>query len=139
MISGRYDFSLDTKNRIFIPAKLREQLGEQIVMVRGIDTCVSVYSAELWEEFCARLEALPKTETRHVKRFLYSSAVEARIDGQGRVILPSALRDYAKIEKCVIILGVGDHAEIWSEERLLETEAQTDAAELEAMLVKLGF
>ncbi len=139
MISGRYDFSLDAKNRIFVPARLRESLGQTIVLVRGIDACIAVYSASCWEDFCARLEALPKTETRHVKRFLYSSAVEAKIDGQGRVILPTGLRDYAKIEKEIIILGVGDHAEIWSQALLAEFEAAADPAGMEDMLIKLGF
>ena len=139
MISGRYDFTLDGKNRIFIPARLREEFGENIVFVRGIDTCVAVYSASCWEAFCARLEELPRTEARHVKRFLYSSAVEAHIDSQGRVILPSLLRDSAKIEKCAIILGVGDHAEIWSDTALAEFEAESDIPDMEEMLIKLGF
>ena len=139
MISGRYDFSLDAKNRIFVPAKLREDLGEQIVMVKGIDECIAVYSCAEWEAFCARLEELPKTEMRHVKRFLYSSAVETHIDSQGRVILPSLLRDYAKIEKCVIILGVGDHAEIWSEDSWRREEEASDRSSMEEMLIKLGF
>ena len=139
MISGKYDFSLDTKNRIFVPAKLRESLGDQIVMVRGIDECVSVYPAERWENFCERLESLPQTQVRHVKRFLFSSAVECKIDGQGRVILPSSLRDYAKIEKCVIIFGVGDHAEIWSDSVWTAREAEQDVAAMEEMLVQLGF
>lgn len=139
MISGRYDFNLDSKNRVFIPAKLREELGEQIVFVRGIDSCISLYSAPRWEAFCARLDELPRTEARHVKRFLYSSAIEGKIDGQGRVILPSLLKDYAKIEKCVIILGVGDHAEIWSGELYAAFEADADTAGMEEMLIKLGF
>ena len=139
MISGRYDFTLDGKNRIFIPARLREEFGENIVFVRGIDACVAVYSASCWEAFCARLEELPRTEARHVKRFLYSSAVEAHIDSQGRVILPSLLRDYAKIEKCAIILGVGDHAEIWSDTELADCEARADLPDMEEMLIKLGF
>ena len=139
MISGRYDFTLDGKNRIFIPARLREEFGENIVFVRGIDRCVAVYSASCWEAFCARLEELPKTEARHVKRFIYSSAVEAHIDSQGRVILPSLLRDYAKIEKCAIILGVGDHAEIWSDTELAAFESKADLPDMEEMLIKLGF
>lgn len=139
MISGRYDFTLDGKNRIFIPARLREEFGENIVFVRGIDRCVAVYSASCWEAFCARLEELPRTEARHVKRFLYSSAVEAHIDGHGRVILPSLLRDYAKIEKCAIILGVGDHAEIWSDTELAAFESKADLPDMEEMLIKLGF
>ena len=139
MISGKYDFSLDAKNRIFVPAKLREDLGEQIVMVKGIDRCISVYPLSGWESFCAKLEALPKTEIRHVKRFLYASAMECKIDGQGRVIIPTPLRDYANIEKYVIIIGVGDHAEIWSQAGWISEEEKADTQSMEDMLIKLGF
>lgn len=139
MISGKYDFSLDAKNRVFVPAKLRDELGEQIVMVKGIDECISVYPLAGWESFCAKLEALPKTEIRHVKRFLYASAIECKIDGQGRVIIPTPLRDYAKVEKHAIIIGVGDHAEIWSQDGWTAEEEKANSSNMEEMLIKLGF
>lgn len=139
MISGSYEATLDAKNRIFIPAKVREKLGSDVVLVRGIDECVTLYSAAEWESFASKLEALPMTQARHLKRFLYSSAVECTIDGQGRIIIPSLLRDYAKLEKCVIIVGTGTRAEIWSQDIWQSEQEKSDRESMEKMLIELGF
>ena len=139
MISGSYEASLDSKNRIFIPARVREKLGSDIVLVKGIDECITVYSAAEWENFTLSVEKLPMTQARHLRRFLYSSAVECTIDGQGRIIIPSSLRDYAKLEKCVIIVGTGVRAEIWAADVWQKEQEKTDRDSMEKMIIELGF
>ncbi len=139
MISGSYEATLDSKNRIFIPAKVREKLGSDVVLVRGIDECITVYSSVEWENFASNLEKLPATQSRHLKRFIYSSAVECTIDTQGRIIIPSLLRDYAKLEKCVIIIGTGQKAEIWSSQIWQSEQESSDRESMEKMLIELGF
>ena len=82
MISGKYDFSLDAKNRVFVPAKLRDALGDQIVMVKGIDECISVYPLAGWESFCAKLEALPKPKFAMSNDFYMLLPLNARLMGR---------------------------------------------------------
>ena len=126
-----YKCVVDAKGRLFIPAKMREQFkeGEQVILARSLDSCVSVYTEEKWKGFEEKIDSLPSTEARDVKRFFYGSMQETELDPQGRVLLPLRLREFASIQKQVVVVGCGDHAEIWDEDnyrvKLSETKTET--------------
>lgn len=118
MFMGSYSHNIDSKGRVIIPAKMREQLGEQFVITRGFDECVAIYSMEEWEQVMQRLSELPSTQksARRLKRMFLSYAVEVEPDKQGKVIIPSALRDMAHLDKEVLVVGQENHIEIWNED-----------------------
>lgn len=114
---GEYSQVIDAKNRVFIPAKYRETLGDKIFVTRNVDGCLSVYSEEGWSEYCEKLKALPTAEGSYLTRFIFSSTIDAKPDSQGRVVLSPALKEYAGLTKDIYIIGVGDHVEIWDKEK----------------------
>lgn len=128
MFLGQYEHSLDKKGRIIMPAKFRENLGDSFIMTFGLEKCLFVYPVEEWEKLSQNLQNLPfgKKDTRAFKRTLASQASVNSFDQQGRVIIAKYLRDYAGIEKNVVIIGVFERIEIWDSERwagyALETE-----------------
>ncbi len=138
MLTGKYTHSLDAKNRLIIPSKLKEQLGDKITILRGSDKCLTLYSAEEWEKYAKKISELPKTKVRELTRYLYSNSLEVQPDSQGRVMIPPEMLKYAEIEKNIITVGCGTYAEIWSEE--VWTRMQLDEApeNYTEMLVELG-
>lgn len=116
MLTGKYTHSLDAKNRIIIPAKLKEQLGETVTILRGSDNCLTIYSEAEWANYAEQIGKLPKTELRAITRYLYSNSIEVQPDTQGRVMLTQEMLDYAEITKDVITVGCGKYAEVWSKE-----------------------
>ena len=113
---GEYSHSIDAKGRLIVPAKFRELLGDQFVVTKGFDGCLFVFAQDGWDQFEEKLQALPmdKPEARMLGRFFISGAIDAEVDKQGRILLPSNLLQHAKIEKEAIIAGVGNRVEIWS-------------------------
>ena len=100
-----------------MPAKFREELGEVFYATKGTDESVTVLSQQAWEELGAKICALPSAQTKDLKRFLFSSAAELIPDKQGRVLIPQVLRNYAHLEKDVVIIGTGSRVEIWDAQR----------------------
>ena len=139
MFFGEYSHNLDSKKRMNLPSKLREELGERVVMTKNVDKCISLYPFDRWIAYTQRLETLPETETRMVKRFLFSAAVDTTIDASGRILISPILCDYAGIEKSVKVIGVGDHIEIWDEKRWNEEISSENTSEITDLLIKLGF
>ncbi len=113
MLMGKFEHSLDPKNRINFPARFREQLGESFILTVGLDECIAVYSEEEWAKLEARIAGLPMAKARSIKRYFFSNAVTVEPDKQGRILLPAHLREYAHLDKDVLVTGVSDHAEIW--------------------------
>ncbi|MEC9488054.1 MAG: division/cell wall cluster transcriptional repressor MraZ [Halanaerobium sp.] len=118
MFMGEYRHSMDSKGRVIIPAKFRDELGNSFVITRGLDNCLFVYPMEEWRVLEEKMKALPLTSknARTFVRFFFSGAVETELDKQGRVSLPANLRDYASLEKDVVIIGVSSRMELWSGE-----------------------
>lgn len=139
MFCGEYSHNLDSKKRMILPAKLRDELGETVVMTKSVDRCVALYPMERWHAFTAKLDTLPDIETRQVKRFLYAAAFETSVDGQGRILVAPNLCEYAGLSKSVKVIGVGDHIEIWDEKRWAEENSSENTADLTDLLIKLGF
>ena len=116
MLAGEYRYAIDLKKRLFIPAKLREDLGDTVILMKSVDQCISVYSKQAWEVFEKKLAELPAIKTRQAVRFLYSSIAEVQLDSQGRVLLPKNLCQYAGLSQHAVVIGVGTHLEIWDEQ-----------------------
>lgn len=114
---GNYTHTLDAKNRVFFPAKFREELGSPIVITVNLDGCLSAYSAVEWGKFIDKLKALPKSQTGDITRFFSGIAIKAVPDGQGRVMLNRDLLDFAEIKGGVTFVGCADRVEMWAEEK----------------------
>lgn len=119
MLIGEYEHTLDVKGRIIMPAKLRENMNEKFVITKGLDGCLFGFPMSEWTSFEEKLKSLPITnkDARDFVRFFLSGAVESEIDKQGRFLIASNLREYASMEKEVIIIGVGTRIEFWSKAR----------------------
>lgn len=118
MLIGEYRHSLDSKGRVNFPAKLREDLGELFILSKGLgDECLFVYSQEEWGKLTDKLNRLPLSKARALQRFLFSGATQAQPDKQGRVLIPQNLREYAGLQKELVIVGASNRAEIWDEQR----------------------
>ena len=119
MFTGEYRHSLDVKNRLIIPSKVREQRGENIVITRGLDGCLFGYQLNVWQKMLEKLNSLPftKKDARNFTRFMTSGAITLEFDKQGRINIPSYLLDYASLKEDVIIIGVINRIEIWSKDR----------------------
>lgn len=110
---GEYQHNIDAKGRMIFPVRLREALGEGAVIFRGMDHCLTVFSAEQWETLQNKVNALPISVGRDVRRF-YAANYELEPDAQGRIVVPPILRKYANLEKEVTIIGMMDRVEIWN-------------------------
>ena len=119
MFIGEYEHSVDPKGRLIMPAKLRDEIGEKFVVTKGLDGCLFAYSQNEWLAFEEKLKTLPLTSknARDFTRFFLSGAIECEIDKQGRFLLTSNLREFAGLEKDVVIIGVNTRIEIWSKEK----------------------
>lgn len=137
-LTGEYFHTVDAKGRLFVPAKLRESLGESFMIARNPDGCLSLYDNEGWQRLTDKLSQFPDSVTRPVRRFLFTFAAEAVPDAQGRIILPQGLREYAGIQREIAILGVGDHAEIWDRDKWESMKSGEDAANIDKMMRELG-
>jgi len=117
MFMGEYHHTIDDKGRLTLPSKVREQLGYDFVVTRGLDHCLFVYPKNGWTEIINKYQSLPNTkDARNFMRFFLSGATEVNLDKQGRINIATPLISYASLEKECIIIGVNDHLEIWSEE-----------------------
>ena len=138
-VTGQYQHTIDAKGRLFIPSKLREELGETFYVTMGTDACLSVYSDASWARFTEKFESLPYTRTKSM-RPLFANAAKCEPDAQGRILLPQKLRAYAGLEKDVTVIGVSNRAEIWDAERWAKVEAEElNAENLAAVMEELGF
>jgi MraZ protein len=116
MLLGEYEHTIDDKNRLTLPAKFRHAFADGIVVTRGMDGCLYAYTRAQWGDLVdRRLAALDplSQEARRMQRFFFSGAAEAELDKQGRLMLPAALLEHAKLARDVVVAGVHDHLEIW--------------------------
>jgi mraZ protein len=143
MLTGDFTHSVDGKGRLIIPVKFRESLGENFVITKGMDGCLFVYPSEEWKEFEEKIKVLPLTnkKVREFKRFMLGSAVEGALDKQGRVLLPPSLREFAELEKEVVLVGVLDKVEIWDKAKWEESNAlvEENIEDIAADMEELGW
>ena len=122
MFMGEYNHVIDAKGRLIIPARFRELLGEEFILTKGLDGCLSIYPMDAWEAFETKLRALPLTNknARTFTRFFVAGATNCELDKQGRILVPQTLREFAGLEKEVVLTGNLDRIEIWSKEKWSE-------------------
>ncbi|SFF94347.1 MraZ protein [Halobacillus alkaliphilus] len=118
MFMGEFQHNIDTKGRIIVPSKFREDLGETFVLTRGLEQCLFAYPMNEWKLLEEKLKKLPltKKDARAFTRFFFSGAVECEVDKQGRINIPPPLRKYASLEKECVVIGVSNRIEFWSNE-----------------------
>lgn len=134
MFCGQFEHAVDSKGRLIIPARIREALSdgfqERCVVTRGIEPCIALYPKDEWDSLVRKLRAsLPRMsgKGRWFLRKVFGMATECELDKQGRILIPQHLREFAGIEKEVVVIGVLDHVEIWSKDRWREADAQEEA------------
>ena len=143
MFRGRYTHGIDSKGRLSIPSRFRETLSERYdsrLVITAYDSCLIAYPLAEWQLLEEKVAALPefKKDTKAFLRFFYSSATDCPIDKLGRVLIPQALRDYAKLEKDVILVGAFRHMEIWSKALWDRAEAAASQEDIVNTLERLG-
>ena len=136
---GKYKHTVDPKGRLFVPSKLRDELGEAFYVTLGLDHCLSVYTETGWQAILDKYNALPISQARKM-RFLFANAAKCEPDKQGRFLIPTELRQYAGIRQEVTFIGQGGRAEIWNSETYEEQEREMLTPEnLAATMEELGF
>ena len=151
MFVGKYQNSIDSKSRLIIPAKFREELGGRCVVAQSLDKCLTISTLAEWEKCLEELKALPRSnpEARMIRRYFNQSAATCDVDKQGRVTIPQELKDYAGITKELVTIGNIDNIEVWSKENWEKdafaqagedlTAADINASEIAEKLEKFNF
>lgn len=138
-MTGEYQHSLDNKGRLFIPAKLRDELGDVFFVTLSMDKCLSAYSSENWRLFSDKVSAMPYVKQRKM-RPLFAHAARCELDAQGRALIPQNLRDYAGLVKNITVIGCNNHAELWdSDEWNKMLEEETRPENIAAVMEELEF
>ena len=140
MFMGEYNHSVDAKGRLIVPAKFREQLGEEFVVTKGLDGCLFVYPQEEWKHIEDKFREVPLTtkDARKFSRFFFAGAASCEIDKQGRILIPGVLREYAGLEKDVVLVGVLSRIEIWDKHNWEESNTYDDMDEIAEHMADLG-
>ena len=125
MFIGEYEHTLDEKKRVSLPKAFRSALGKKIIMTRGLDNCLFVYSRSSWEKVAAKLQELSiaQADTRGFNRFILSGAAEVEVDAAGRVLIPDHQKQFAGLDKEVVFAGVSDRVEVWDKQKWTEYKA----------------
>ncbi len=139
VFKGEYHYSLDEKGRVVLPPKFRRALGNAVVVTRGLDECVFVYSPQEWGRFEKKLRGL-SINKRDFVRFILASAEDVEVDRQGRMMIPAHLRRFAKIDREAVVVGVINRLEVWGKENWLKyiEKAQTETPRLAAQMDQLS-
>lgn len=142
LFMGEHRHTLDAKGRLIMPLEFRELLGETFFMTKGTEGCLFVYSREGWKEFEEGLNRLPDITNgrgRDFRRYFYGSCVKCEPDKQGRVLVPAPLREFAKLEKDIILVGTGPRIEVWGPEAWAQYNSNLSFEEMEADAAKFGW
>lgn len=122
-MTGTYEHALDTKSRLSMPSRLREEIGDTFHLAMGADECLTVYPQNAWEELCRRADELEDEEDREAMEVFFAQAYRCVVDSQNRIVIPPLLREYAQLEKDVVIVGANNVARIWNAKRWAEKVA----------------
>ena len=137
---GTYYHNIDVKGRMNFPTKLRECLGTPFFITTGIDqVCLTVYAQEEWDRLAAKVAAMPESKGGIIKRWIFSGAAEVTPDKQGRILIPQNLRQFAGLEKDVVVIGANNKAEIWEKSRWEALNDAMNREELLSVMEELGF
>lgn len=142
MFMGEYNHTVDSKGRLIVPSKFREQLGDEFVVTKGLDGCLFVYTTDEWHGIEEKFRSIPMTskDARKFSRFFFAGAAALEVDRQGRILLPPVLREYAALQKEVVLVGVLNRVEIWDKARWQEnTYDEDEMDEIAEHMADLGF
>lgn len=135
---GEFKSTLDAKGRMNFPVKLREELGSSFVISKTIgEKCIKVYSNEDWNALVESIRKMPQVKTAEIQRFLFGSAFEVEPDKQGRVLIPSPLREYAGLQTEIVIVGLEGRAEIWDKQKWESFNSSLDMDQLMAAAMEM--
>ena len=138
-MTGEFQHNLDSKGRLSIPARLREELGNIFFVTLSMDKCLCAYSAESWQSFTDRVNEMPYVKQRKM-RPLFAYAAKCELDAQGRILLPQNLREYAGLTKNVTVIGCNNHAEFWDSDSWNEiNRIETTPENIAAVMEELDF
>ncbi len=139
MLIGEYTHNIDAKKRLSLPSKWRKELGESVVITRGLDNCLFIYPLKEWEKITEKIGSLPlgQADTRGFNRFFLSGAVEAEVDSVGRILVPDFLKEFAGLTSKVVLAGIHDRVEMWDEKRWIEYKRRIEG-QADALAEKLG-
>ncbi len=140
MLAGEFQHNIDSKGRVIVPAKFRDELGDTIVITKGLDKCLFVFPKAEWDKLEKELSELSLSKGRKIQRFFYGGMTECEIDKQGRILVPQALRDYSELLKDVVFVGLSKRAELWSKEEWSKQNADfiEDAEDVALQMEELG-
>jgi MraZ protein len=140
MFMSEYNHSIDAKGRVIVPVKFREALGDEFVVTQGLDGCLFVFPDSEWKAFEEKLKSLPMAnkDARKFVRFFLAGAALVEIDKQGRILIPPVLREFAALEKDVVVVGVGSRVEIWDKARWNDSTTFEDMDEIANHMTDLG-
>ena len=142
LLIGEYEHTLDEKKRISLPKNFRAALGRAVVITRGLDNCLYIFSRENWEQVAKKLQSLSfvQAETRAFGRVMFSGAAEVEVDAAGRILIPDHQKEYAGLKKRAIFTGVSDRVEVWDAERwhAYKKRIDKDAEKLAEKLSEIG-
>jgi|SRR3989344_5025351 len=139
MLTGEYIHTLDEKKRVSLPSKFRNEVGKKIVVTRGLDNCLFMYSSAEWQKIAQKISdmGMAQADKRSFNRFFLSSAVETEVDGVGRFLIPDHLRDFADLKNKIVFAGVGSRVEVWNERRWSEYKKKVEK-QADMLAEKLG-
>ena len=138
-LTGYYENFVDEKGRAILPKELKEQMGTDLVLTRGLDDCVFVLTRDSWQDLQMKLSAMPLSKGRRISLFFNSNKKDVSPDKQGRIQLPIKLREIADIKGKAVIIGNGNRVEIWDPDRYAAMEASMDSESIMAAMDELGF
>lgn len=139
MLIGEYTHVIDDKNRLSLPVKFRQEMGRKVVLTRGLDKCVAIFTLKEWKNIAERLSesSMLQADSRSFNRFMFGGAIETEIDSIGRVLLPDFLKDWAKLQTKVSVIGVQSRVEIWNE-KVWQTNKEVIEKQADTLAEKLG-
>ena len=141
MFYGQHNHNVDKKGRVFVPAKYREELGEEFMLSRSPDGkhCLCIYPMEAWNVIDEKLKSFPGVQAGALIRFMYSGAEKLSCDSQGRILIPQNLREYANLESETTIIGLSSKLEIWNTEAFKAEEMEETPESIAELAKLLGF
>ena len=139
MLTGEYQHTVDSKGRVFVPAKFRADLLGNLILVKGLDECIVLYNEQQWNCFIEKLEAFGEMQMKEVKRFILASAFNTELDSQGRIVIPAKLREHASIDKDISFVGLSSNVELWNPDKFASVNSSVDPEEMKLILTKVGF
>ena len=141
MFIGEFNHNIDAKGRAIVPSKFREELGDKFIVTKGMDGCLFLYTLSAWEAYVAKLSTLPTTDpnARRFVRIVTAGASECEPDGNGRIMIPASLREFAGITKEIVTIGANNRVEIWDKQRWADYNGDGDFNdELIASMAEFG-